>query len=1016
MPRKKRSPALPIPTLSDSERRDPLVVLYHVGLDIASQLELGEVLRRIIQHATELLKADQGGAIYLYDEKTQTLEAVEGIGLGAKYPRIRQQVGEGLTGKAFASGKTTVVEDYAEYEYRLEDFAYLANTSIMIVPIRWQDKLLGTFDLLADKTRHTFGINDVWLAELFAGQAAIAIANAQLYQSERVARARATLLFDATRSLSNSLDLNSALSNLLAQSRQVIPHVTGSVMLYRSNQLEVAALQGFEGREDVVITELRPLLKDNPIYRQMQAERRPIIIEDVHKYPGWGGLKETPHIKSWLGLPLIVRDRLIGMLTLDSDKINGFTANHVESGELLAAQAAIAIDNALLFEETRSLQERFRDMAVSASDWLWEVDAEGILIYCSDSIEESLGYTSAEVIGQSVFTHCQPEDRARFRAEVQQRFSAREPLLHLEGWFQHRDGHPVCLRLSARPMLDRSENMIGYRGASMDITLNKEMAQLEQLAYELAQHLSEVLSTHELARVIVNRLRDAFGYYHVTLWRLDSEQRELVIEEGTGVDLILRAQHSAIDLDARPSLVARAARIHEPVISNNVEIDPHYLFDSALPHTQAEMALPLMRGDKMLGLLDIQSDRINAFGPGEARLLQNIATQAAIALDNARLYADLEMQANMLEELVQHRTRDVVNERERLRAIVGNAGEGIIVTTDQGRIEYINPAFERITGRSSDSIVGMMLSEFLIMDSVEQSTRFDSIMEGGLVWSTELRARRPDGSEYDAALTIAPVTGRDNEIINLVGVLRDITSPRQADRIRNKFVANVSHELRTPITNIKLYHTLLQSTDKAAQRFEYLKVMGEQINRLESLVEDLLQISRLDRGIIALKLQPIYLNMLIESVLVPFAPRLLETDIRLITDFQPELPVIQVDATRIAQVITNLVSNAIHYTPQGGTLTIQTRETQSRSLPGDEIIITDTGIGIESEDIPFIFDRFYRSEHHRDTIPGTGLGLSIVKEIVDLHRGSIRVESSPGVGSTFTVFLPGGMIDDEEEE
>jgi signal transduction histidine kinase len=276
----------------------------------------------------------------------------------------------------------------------------------------------------------------------------------------------------------------------------------------------------------------------------------------------------------------------------------------------------------------------------------------------------------------------------------------------------------------------------------------------------------------------------------------------------------------------------------------------------------------------------------------------------------------------------------------------------------------------------------------------------------GQAWTGEMHARRPDGSEYDAATTIAPVLDSGGRIINLVAVMHDITAQKQIDRMRSKFVANVSHELRTPITNLKLYRTLM--TDGDPERFgEYLDTLGDQLDRLERLVEDLLDLSRLDRGAMAMHPEDVNINDLVAEVVRSNTARANLRRIRLVAEPLPDLPSVSVDHERMTQVLVNLISNALNYSPQDTTITIRTGVDRTGDGPRVVVSVADQGSGISPEDLPFIFERFFRSEGIKATgLPGTGLGLSIVQEILELHGGRITVQSTPGKGSTFTAYLP----------
>jgi signal transduction histidine kinase len=224
----------------------------------------------------------------------------------------------------------------------------------------------------------------------------------------------------------------------------------------------------------------------------------------------------------------------------------------------------------------------------------------------------------------------------------------------------------------------------------------------------------------------------------------------------------------------------------------------------------------------------------------------------------------------------------------------------------------------------------------------------------------------------------------------------------ELDQLKSKFVSDVSHELRTPIANLKLYIDLLER-GKPDKQVQYIQVLHQQVRRVAALVDDILDLSRLERrkeqGVIY---RAVALNELVEQVVVAHQPRA-EADGLLLT-FEPAswLPPVRADANQLAQVVTNLIANALSYT-SAGTVRIRTYAEYDQVC----LCVADSGSGIAPDDLPHVFERFYRGRHVlKNDVPGTGLGLAIVREIVDLHEGRIEVDSQPGRGTTFRVWLP----------
>ncbi len=223
----------------------------------------------------------------------------------------------------------------------------------------------------------------------------------------------------------------------------------------------------------------------------------------------------------------------------------------------------------------------------------------------------------------------------------------------------------------------------------------------------------------------------------------------------------------------------------------------------------------------------------------------------------------------------------------------------------------------------------------------------------------------------------------------------------ELDRLKSKFVSDVSHELRTPIANLNLHVELLER-GRPEKREGYLTVVKQQAKRLGQLVDDILNLSRLEMGRHRVAFEPIDFNDLIDQIVTAHQPR--AESVNLVLTFEPQLdlPTIVGEVNQLAQVVTNLIGNALNYTLAGSVRLSTCRKDDEVGL-----IVEDTGIGIAPDDIPHIFDRFYRGRRtQRRETPGTGLGLAIVKEIVDLHQGRIEVESDVKQGTAFKVWLP----------
>jgi signal transduction histidine kinase len=246
----------------------------------------------------------------------------------------------------------------------------------------------------------------------------------------------------------------------------------------------------------------------------------------------------------------------------------------------------------------------------------------------------------------------------------------------------------------------------------------------------------------------------------------------------------------------------------------------------------------------------------------------------------------------------------------------------------------------------------------------------------------------------------------DGQVLGTVTVFQDITTFKQLDEMKSNFIQMVSHELRSPLASIKQLLTVVLdglAGDLAEKQRDLLSRSQLKIQSLLDLINDLLDVAKIESGHAFQQQVPLRLGEVLEQTIVLMRPRAESQQVALELDVPADLPLILADARSMEELFTNLISNAIHYSPDGGRVTV------SVASRGDyvEVLVSDTGIGIDPTEITKIFDKFYRVKHPKTRqVIGTGLGLAIVKGIVESHRGSIEVESQPGVGTSFRVLLP----------
>jgi len=523
---------------------------------------------------------------------------------------------------------------------------------------------------------------------------------------------------------------------------------------------------------------------------------------------------------------------------------------------------------------------------------------------------------------------------------------------------------------------------------------------------QITQGLEMITELHLLARTLAQRLVDTFRLEETCVFLSSTSGEFSVIEVASRIDLG-EEPHRSYPVLPRSSLtyllkIGVIERKNLQKILSQATLTPEEL--ELLNSEQIHLWVPVIEHARVLGLLALGPKLGgDVFSSEDLDILRSVVLQIGPMIENIYLYTRLKEHAEVLEQRVNERTAELHDAKEHVEAILGSVGDGVIVTDLERRITTVNPAFEKQSGYSAAEIVGRNFVFLLAEDNdpVKLEEMQDTLIRGE-VWSGELLNRHKDGRPYNVQFTIAPVCDQERQIVSYVGSQRDITRQKELDRMKDVFIADVSHELRTPITNIELYLQLFEDAPPE-KRQRYISVVKEQSLLLNKMVEDILDLSRLARvKSKRIEFSELDLNLLVEQVITAHQPMAAASNIELVFEPYRDLHLLWGDQNQIARMISNLVTNAVHYTPEGS-VWVRIKEIADQIC----LEVQDTGVGIEAEDLDHIFERFYRGKNVRQSqIHGTGLGLAIVKEIVDLHNGSIEVQSTSGVGSVFKIWLP----------
>ena len=357
---------------------------------------------------------------------------------------------------------------------------------------------------------------------------------------------------------------------------------------------------------------------------------------------------------------------------------------------------------------------------------------------------------------------------------------------------------------------------------------------------------------------------------------------------------------------------------------------------------------------------------------------------------------------NDLSEVIRLTQENLEQESKRLHSILSYMTDGVLATNRRGKITMINDMAKKQLGVQKEDVLNKSILELLeIEDEYELRDLITQVPE------LMIDSQDANGEYLSLRVRFALVRRESGFISGLVAVLHDTTEQEKEERERRLFVSNVSHELRTPLTSVKSY---LEALDEGALSEpvapDFIKVSLDETNRMMRMVTDLLHLSRIDNATSHLDVELINFTAFITFILNRFDKMRSQDEDKkyeLVRDYPINSVWIEIDTDKMTQVIDNILNNAIKYSPDGGKITVSMKTTDDQMI----LSISDQGLGIPKEDLPKIFDRFYRVDKARSRAQGgTGLGLAIAKEIIKQHNGFIWAKSEYGKGSTFTIVLP----------
>lgn len=873
------------------------------------------------------------------------------------------------------------------------------------------------------------------------------------------------LLNRATQALTSTLDLNAVLASVLDELRHMLDVSASSIWLIDPDTTEVVCRQA-TGPHAATVIGWRVAIGAGLVGWTVEHGQS-LIVSDAQSDPRhFVGVDHTTGMlmRSIISVPLRVHQTIIGVIQVVDELPNRFDVSALRLIELLANAAAIAVENARLFEETSRRAERLavlNDLSTSISlplelNQIMQSAVDGVArmlnvkqvgLALFDETRESLivsaekrAHGSPTALGEKlpVVGNKSMEHILATKAPLMIPNAQSDPLLSAVHDLMKR--RRIWSMLLA-PLVVRGE-VIGTLGCDAvdeprhftteEIDLVMTVTNLLAVRVEQARLFSAERDQRRLAEALRESASDLTRTLHLdeVLDRVLEHIGGVVPHDLSGVLLIndqgeayvARARGPASPADQAASLAVRLpvaetytlrtmTETGQPLTVPDTRQDSRWVSVKDMTWERSFAGAPIRLKDAIIGFLYVASATPGFYTAQHAERLQAFADQVAVAFENARLYERVRQHAAELEQRVAERTAELQRERNRLQTVFDSAGDGIQIMDLDYRIVYCNPATERITGYSRDEIIGQPSRIFQTLSTGSAEAELaQHLVESGETWTGTLITQRKDGAAVDISVTISPLRDGVGAITGYVAVYRDITRLKELDRLRDQFVSRIGHELRTPLTNLIIYLDLLEH-GKDERRPHYLQTLNREADRLRRLVEGFLKIAELDTARVPVDLQPIDFNQFAADVVHRHRAEAARRGIVLLFEPEPAAPAVLADADLLDNILLRLLDNALSYTPAGGSVicTVSRCDTDAPSgaRSGVALTIKDTGPGLQPEDLPRLFERFYRGTATRSyAVPGVGLSLAICKAAVDRMNGRITAQSEPGQGAAFTIWLP----------
>jgi PAS domain S-box-containing protein len=658
-------------------------------------------------------------------------------------------------------------------------------------PVTVRNQTIGTIALAEDGER-VWSDGDMELIDAVADRVAQTLEQFRAFDETYRRAVEMQTVAEVGAEASATLDPEQLLQTIseLVKDRFALYHAHVYLVDEAGQNLALAAGAGEAGQQMVAQGRRIPVSHQHSLVARAARSRQGVIVNDVTEAADFLPNPVLPETRAEMAVPMIVGDALIGILDVQSQHVGRFTEDDVQVLSTLASQVAVAVQNARSFRdavdaeaELREQQTLLRSIIDTSPDWIFAKDTNYRYLLVNKSFAEFYGGLSPEeMVGKDDYDLGTPVELIEgdpeqgivgFRVDDRAVVEGHETIHNPNDVVDHTDGTRHVYDTNKLPLRDASGNVIGVLGVSRDMTdqrvqeevIRKRAVEMQAVA-EVGAEAAATLDPDELLQTVADLTQERFDLYHAHIYLLDEAGQNLVLTAGAGeIGRQMVATGHTIALDSPRSLVARAARASEAVVVNNVREAPDFLPNPRLPRTRAEMAIPMIVGDQLIGVLDVQASEVDYFTDADVQVQSTLASQVAVAVQNTRLFADSQ------------------ESQKRFQDIALSSADWVWEVDAQGRYTYCSDRVVEVLGYTVEEMLGKTPFDFMLPEEVERiAPQFGEMVASNQpIIDLENWNRRKDGREVCLLTSGVPVLDEQGELLGYRGVDSDITERKRAE-------------------------------------------------------------------------------------------------------------------------------------------------------------------------------------------------------------------------------------------